>query len=96
MTEHPLFGIKFQAILSEIRNIRKLDLEEKKLYQSECKKPEWISIIMGSVFALAMLVSLVLGLSEMISFGTAGIMLLICHCNLCIFSYFHGAEYEEI
>lgn len=51
---------------------------------------------MGSVFALAMLVSLVLGLCEMISFGTAGVMLLICLCNLCIFSYFHGAEYEEI
>lgn len=96
MTEHLLFGIKFQAILSEIRNIHKLDLEEKNLYPSECKKPEWISIIMGSVFALAMLVSLVLGLSEMISFGTAGIMLLICLCNLCIFSYFHGDEYEEI
>ena len=96
MTEHTAFSVKFQAILSGIRSIREQDFEDRELYPAECKKPEWISILIGSVLALSMIVSLVLSLFEVISFGAAGIVLLICLCNLCIFSYFHGQEYEEI
>ena len=96
MTGHTAFSVKFQAILSGIRSIREQDFEDRELYPEECKKPEWISIIIGSVLALSMIVSLILSLFEVISFGVAGIVLLVCLCNLCIFSYFHGKEYEEI
>lgn len=96
ITLHPSFSIKFQAILSGIRNISQLDFEDKNEYPNKGKKPEIISLSIGSVIAVSMLACLALSLCEVISFGTAGIMFLIGLCNLCIFSYFHREEYKEI
>lgn len=96
MSNHFTFSVGFQTIISNIRNIKNIDFEEKSIYPDSCRKANIISIVFGGLLALGMIGSLVLSLSSIISFKFSGIMMLFCICWMNIYSYFHKKEYEEI